>query len=211
MAHHAGCSTPPCWSPRETRSQHPPLWVRHAAFARHCGGDDLPREALFTPCLPVHWKRGWNGRRPVFCVERIFDRGPNPEASRPRQVNKHPTVLQAQGLSNSASSPSRLLLYVTIPIWREQPKLPAIWKFLTFTANLVMVYPAERAFSQCVVSMHRRTVLPLASHHRHCVCSKTKRTANDVANHRLIWHGHADPKLGTLPCHPGSRNQRRGS
>lgn len=40
-----------------------------------------------------------------------------------------------------------LFLYATVPAWREQAHLPAIWKFLSFTANLVMVYPAQRAFS----------------------------------------------------------------
>lgn len=40
-----------------------------------------------------------------------------------------------------------LLLYYLLPVWREQPGLPSAWKFLTFTANLVMNYPAELAFS----------------------------------------------------------------
>src|SRR5271170_3866362 len=40
-----------------------------------------------------------------------------------------------------------LLLYFAIPAWREQPGLAPAWKFLTFTANLGMNYPAELAFS----------------------------------------------------------------
>lgn len=40
-----------------------------------------------------------------------------------------------------------LLLYLVVPAWREQPGLPAAWKFLSFTANLVMDYPAQLAFS----------------------------------------------------------------
>ncbi len=40
-----------------------------------------------------------------------------------------------------------LFLYLSVPAWREQAHLPALWKFLSFTANLVMVYPAQRAFS----------------------------------------------------------------
>ncbi len=40
-----------------------------------------------------------------------------------------------------------LLLYLSVPVWREQAQLPALWKFLSFTANLVMIYPSQRAFS----------------------------------------------------------------
>jgi peptidoglycan/LPS O-acetylase OafA/YrhL len=40
-----------------------------------------------------------------------------------------------------------LLLYFAVAGWRERPGLAAPWKFLTFTANLVMNYPAEMAFS----------------------------------------------------------------
>jgi peptidoglycan/LPS O-acetylase OafA/YrhL len=40
-----------------------------------------------------------------------------------------------------------LLLYFAVPAWREHPGLPHAWKFLTFTANLKMNYPAELAFS----------------------------------------------------------------
>lgn len=40
-----------------------------------------------------------------------------------------------------------LLLYFAVPGWRERPGLAAPWKFVTFTANLVMNYPAEMAFS----------------------------------------------------------------
>jgi peptidoglycan/LPS O-acetylase OafA/YrhL len=40
-----------------------------------------------------------------------------------------------------------LLLYLAVPVWREQPGLPAAWKLLTFAENLWMNYPAELAFS----------------------------------------------------------------
>ncbi len=40
-----------------------------------------------------------------------------------------------------------LLLYFTIPQWREHELLPSAWKLLTFTADFRMNYPAELAFS----------------------------------------------------------------
>jgi peptidoglycan/LPS O-acetylase OafA/YrhL len=56
-----------------------------------------------------------------------------------------------------------VLLYLAVPIWREKPGLPAAWKFLTFTANLVMNYPAELAFSHSwslCIEEHFYLVLP---------------------------------------------------
>jgi peptidoglycan/LPS O-acetylase OafA/YrhL len=55
-------------------------------------------------------------------------------------------------------------LYFLVPAWREQPGLPALWKFLTFTVNLVMNYPAELAFSHAsslCVEEHFYLVLPV--------------------------------------------------
>ena len=49
-------------------------------------------------------------------------------------------------------------------MWREQPLLPAVWKMLTFSENLWMNYPAERAFSHAwslCVEEHFYLVLPL--------------------------------------------------
>jgi peptidoglycan/LPS O-acetylase OafA/YrhL len=57
-----------------------------------------------------------------------------------------------------------LALYLALPIWREQPELPAAWKFLTFTQNLVMIYPAEIAFSHAwslCVEEHFYLLLPI--------------------------------------------------
>jgi len=57
-----------------------------------------------------------------------------------------------------------VLLYFLVPVWREQPRLPALWKFLTFTVNLVMNYPAELAFSHAwslCVEEHFYLVLPV--------------------------------------------------
>jgi peptidoglycan/LPS O-acetylase OafA/YrhL len=57
-----------------------------------------------------------------------------------------------------------LALYLAIPIWREHPQLPAAWKFLSFTQNLIMVYPAELAFSHAwslCVEEHFYLVLPI--------------------------------------------------
>ncbi len=56
-----------------------------------------------------------------------------------------------------------LALYGVIPAWREQALLPAAWKFVTFTMNLVMNYPAELAFSHAwslCVEEHFYLVLP---------------------------------------------------
>jgi peptidoglycan/LPS O-acetylase OafA/YrhL len=55
-------------------------------------------------------------------------------------------------------------LYLALPIWREHPQLPAAWKFLTFTQNLVMIYPAEIAFSHAwslCVEEHFYLLLPI--------------------------------------------------
>ena len=57
-----------------------------------------------------------------------------------------------------------LLLYRVWPMWREQPVLPAMGKMLTFTENLWMNFPAERAFSHAwslCVEEHFYLVLPL--------------------------------------------------
>ena len=54
-------------------------------------------------------------------------------------------------------------LYLAVPAWREQPRLPAAWKFLTFTANLIMVYPSQLAFSHAwslCIEEHFYLVLP---------------------------------------------------
>lgn len=56
-----------------------------------------------------------------------------------------------------------LALYLAVPAWREQVLLPAAWKFITFTTNLVMNYPAELAFSHAwslCVEEHFYLVLP---------------------------------------------------
>ncbi len=55
-------------------------------------------------------------------------------------------------------------LYLFVPQWREEPNLPAAWKLLTFTANLWMNYPAERAFSHVwslCMEEHFYLLLPL--------------------------------------------------
>jgi peptidoglycan/LPS O-acetylase OafA/YrhL len=56
-----------------------------------------------------------------------------------------------------------LLLYFAVPAWREHERVAAAWKFLTFTANLVMNYPAELAFSHAwslCVEEHFYLLLP---------------------------------------------------
>ena len=56
-----------------------------------------------------------------------------------------------------------LILYFAVPAWREHAAIAAPWKFLTFTANLVMNYPAELAFSHAwslCVEEHFYLVLP---------------------------------------------------
>ena len=56
-----------------------------------------------------------------------------------------------------------LLLYFTVPAWREHAGLAASWKFLTFTANLIMNYPADLAFSHAwslCVEEHFYLLLP---------------------------------------------------
>ncbi|WP_041598000.1 acyltransferase family protein [Granulicella tundricola] len=56
-------------------------------------------------------------------------------------------------------------LYLFVPLWREQPHLPAAWKLLTFTSNLFMHYPAELAFSHAwslCIEEHFYLILPLA-------------------------------------------------
>ncbi len=40
-----------------------------------------------------------------------------------------------------------LALYLAVPAWREWPGLAPAWKFVTFTENIAMLYPADRAFS----------------------------------------------------------------
>lgn len=40
-----------------------------------------------------------------------------------------------------------LLLYIFVPIWREQPGLSPIWQFFTFTFNFFVDYPKNAAFS----------------------------------------------------------------
>jgi peptidoglycan/LPS O-acetylase OafA/YrhL len=56
-------------------------------------------------------------------------------------------------------------LYLFLPQWREEPKLPAAWKLLSFSANLWMNYPAERAFSHVwslCIEEHFYLLLPLS-------------------------------------------------
>ncbi len=40
-----------------------------------------------------------------------------------------------------------LLVYVVLPGWREAPVMAPLWQYLTFTYNLFVSYPAQRAFS----------------------------------------------------------------
>ncbi len=57
-----------------------------------------------------------------------------------------------------------LLLYFFVPAWREWPGLAAGWKFLTFTENLFLNYPADLAFSHAwslCVEEHFYLLLPL--------------------------------------------------
>ena len=54
-------------------------------------------------------------------------------------------------------------LYFLVPAWRDYPKLPPLWKFLTFTQNLGFTF-ATRAFSHAwslCVEEHFYLVLPL--------------------------------------------------
>jgi peptidoglycan/LPS O-acetylase OafA/YrhL len=56
-----------------------------------------------------------------------------------------------------------LLLYFSVPIWREHTGLAPAWKFLTFTANLFMNYPTDLAFSHAwslCVEEHFYLILP---------------------------------------------------
>jgi peptidoglycan/LPS O-acetylase OafA/YrhL len=56
-----------------------------------------------------------------------------------------------------------LLLYMTVPAWREAPGLPPAWQFLTFTQN-ILFQPQNRAFSHAwslCVEEHFYLVLPL--------------------------------------------------
>src|SRR5665213_1111160 len=58
-----------------------------------------------------------------------------------------------------------LLLYITVPLWREAPGPYAPWQYLTFTWNLLLLhYPEGRAFSHVwslCVEEHFYLVLPL--------------------------------------------------
>ncbi len=57
-----------------------------------------------------------------------------------------------------------LLLYFVVPAWREAPGLAPAWKFLTFTWNLLLNFPAERAFSHAwslCVEEHFYLLLPV--------------------------------------------------
>jgi peptidoglycan/LPS O-acetylase OafA/YrhL len=40
-----------------------------------------------------------------------------------------------------------LALYLAVPVWREDARLPPLWELLTFTQNLFVNYGVERAFS----------------------------------------------------------------
>ena len=40
-----------------------------------------------------------------------------------------------------------LALYLGIPVWREDARLPPLWQMLTFTQNLFVDYGADRAYS----------------------------------------------------------------
>ncbi|RRA50314.1 acyltransferase [Acidipila sp. EB88] len=71
-----------------------------------------------------------------------------------------------------------LLLYMCVPAWREQPNLPAVWKFLTFTQNLCMHFPHERAFSHawslCVEEQFYLLLPPLVLLCRRWLCGIRK-------------------------------------
>ncbi len=56
-----------------------------------------------------------------------------------------------------------LALYLAVPAWREWPGLAPAWKFATFTENIAMHYPADRAFSHAwslCVEEHFYLLLP---------------------------------------------------
>ena len=58
-----------------------------------------------------------------------------------------------------------LLLYLTVPLWREAPGLHASWQYATFTWNLLLLgYPEQRAFSHVwslCVEEHFYLLLPV--------------------------------------------------
>ena len=55
-------------------------------------------------------------------------------------------------------------LYLAVPVWREAPHIAPAWELLTFTENLFVHYPYERAFSpvwSLCVEEHFYFLLPL--------------------------------------------------
>jgi peptidoglycan/LPS O-acetylase OafA/YrhL len=57
-----------------------------------------------------------------------------------------------------------LSLYLALPVWREAPHMAAPWQFFTFTENLFVNYPRDRAFSHVwslCVEEHFYLLLPL--------------------------------------------------
>ena len=57
-----------------------------------------------------------------------------------------------------------LSLYLAVPLWREAPHLASPWEYYTFTENLFVHYPLERAFSHVwslCVEEHFYLFLPL--------------------------------------------------
>ena len=57
-----------------------------------------------------------------------------------------------------------LALYFAVPVWREAPHMASPWQYLTFTENLFVNYPHDRAFSHVwslCVEEHFYLLLPL--------------------------------------------------
>jgi len=57
-----------------------------------------------------------------------------------------------------------LTLYLAVPLWREAPHMAAPWQFVTFTENIFVHYPHDRAFSHVwslCVEEHFYLLLPL--------------------------------------------------
>lgn len=57
-----------------------------------------------------------------------------------------------------------LLLYFSVPVWRESPGISPVWMFLTFTQNFLIDYSVHQAFSfawSLCVEEHFYLVLPL--------------------------------------------------
>ena len=57
-----------------------------------------------------------------------------------------------------------LTVYLAVPVWREAPYMAAPWQYFTFTENLFVNYPHDRAFSHVwslCVEEHFYLLLPL--------------------------------------------------